>query len=324
MAAPEETRGSVEAELERGRQALERGEYRTAIDLIGAVHAERPSEATSYWLSQATYQATQAFVPDPMTAEPGRVVDYVELLLLVELDLANAIARLSRTPDYDDERATLHHRLAWVRRAVRDQVRFARARMRWDRDAAIDTLDRLFELGHPPREPLDGFYRGQLVTITLAVGVDRIMNGLARKYMPWRGKLFDAGRRGGTNVFAAGSRRLVGWFFPGYTGWREAPVARTGEASAPAATTGTATPVATAAPPPGTLCAFDFTTVVGRGAVDPVDVLKIDYDLPENPPDLRRLLDELVELSSGFYLGKVHVFRRDGRLQTVGYFSLSA
>src|SRR5205085_984296 len=132
--------------LGRARAALERANYREAIELIEAAHAENPDEQTSYWLGQATYQAAEALTPDPMTAQPARVQDYVELLLLSERDLEEAIARLPGTPDFDDERQVLHHRLAWVRRSVRDQVRYARARMRWDRSGAIETLDRLFEM----------------------------------------------------------------------------------------------------------------------------------------------------------------------------------
>jgi hypothetical protein len=55
-------------------------------------------------------------------------------------------------------------------------------------------------------------------------------------------------------------------------------------------------------------------------------VLKIDYDLKENPSlTVRRVLDELVRLDDDLYVGKAHVhwwWRPKGEWQTVAYFSL--
>ena len=54
------------------------------------------------------------------------------------------------------------------------------------------------------------------------------------------------------------------------------------------------------------------------------EVLKLDYDLPKNPAfPIRRVLDELVELSDRLYLGKAHMKWWWGRWQTVAYFSLA-
>jgi hypothetical protein len=53
-------------------------------------------------------------------------------------------------------------------------------------------------------------------------------------------------------------------------------------------------------------------------------VLKIDYDLPENPAlSIRRILDELVQVADGVYLGKAHVKWWWGAWQPVAYFSLT-
>jgi hypothetical protein len=52
-------------------------------------------------------------------------------------------------------------------------------------------------------------------------------------------------------------------------------------------------------------------------------VLKIDYDLAENPGlSIRRVLDELVQVDDGFYLGKAHLKWWWGRWQLVAYFTL--
>jgi hypothetical protein len=64
---------------------------------------------------------------------------------------------------------------------------------------------------------------------------------------------------------------------------------------------------------------------VGPGALDPdLEVLKIDYDFEANPGLLiRRILDELVQVGRGVYLGKV-LFRLGGRFHPIGFFSLEA
>jgi hypothetical protein len=69
--------------------------------------------------------------------------------------------------------------------------------------------------------------------------------------------------------------------------------------------------------------AFLFRTRVDPGAVDPsINVLKIDYDFEANPDFIiRRILDELVQLDDGLYLGKV-LYRQKGRYRTIGFFSL--
>lgn len=51
-----------------------------------------------------------------------------------------------------------------------------------------------------------------------------------------------------------------------------------------------------------------FTTYKGNGLSDPdLEVLKIDYNTPENPFYVRFVLDEIVEVSPGRYLGKVYI-----------------
>ena len=41
------------------------------------------------------------------------------------------------------------------------------------------------------------------------------------------------------------------------------------------------------------------------GRLDPgVEVVQIDYDLAENPPPLRRIVDEVVAVQAGVYLGQ--------------------
>ena len=73
----------------------------------------------------------------------------------------------------------------------------------------------------------------------------------------------------------------------------------------------------------GRRAAYPFRTYVARGLRDPgQDVLRIDYDLPGNPPWLRRILDEIVEVAPGRYVGKVHLRVLPFAPFTAAYFEL--
>ena len=73
--------------------------------------------------------------------------------------------------------------------------------------------------------------------------------------------------------------------------------------------------------PEGIQLLYPFKTWVGRGVADPIQVVRIDYDIPENPIWLRGILDEIVQVGPDHYLGKVHL--KWGPVHaTVGYFEL--
>jgi hypothetical protein len=118
--------------------------------------------------------------------------------------------------------------------------------------------------------------------------------------MPWQGKTLNAASHSGKNVFACDSLALTHILFPFYH-----HIADDG---------------------PNTYRAFAFRTQLGPGRSD-LDrtVLKIDYDLPDNPRlTVRRVLDELVQVSDDLYLGKAHVHWWWGKWQMVAYFTLTA
>jgi hypothetical protein len=116
---------------------------------------------------------------------------------------------------------------------------------------------------------------------------------------PWKGKTLDADQAQGDNIFDRGSYLAAHVLWPLYRGY----------------TTDT----------PNTYRAFKFRTYVAPGKDDPDrQVLKIDYDNESNPAlSLRRILDELVELEDGYYLGKAHLKWWWGKWQLVAYFSLT-
>ncbi|MBP9695155.1 MAG: hypothetical protein KBD73_01985 [Candidatus Magasanikbacteria bacterium] len=68
---------------------------------------------------------------------------------------------------------------------------------------------------------------------------------------------------------------------------------------------------------------FPFITRIEKGSHDSeLDVLVLDYNLPENPWWLRRVKDEVVEVSPSKYLGKVHFRFFPGYPFTIGFFHL--
>lgn len=67
---------------------------------------------------------------------------------------------------------------------------------------------------------------------------------------------------------------------------------------------------------------YPFRTYIRKGVADNMEVLKIDYSENTFPWWLRFILDELVEIEPGKYLGKVHITVIPGIPFTVGYFTL--
>jgi hypothetical protein len=186
-----------------------------------------------------------------------------------------------------------------ARRAAWNQIRLAGMRARQHPDEALATLNLLFRLGKPPKQALSGPYDGILVSPSLWRPADRALTALSSAWMPWMGKRFDAEAERGDNRFRPGARTVARVLWPGY----RFEQAEDG------------------------LIAFRFRTYTSPGKVDPDrETLKIDYDSDDNPGLLiRDILDELVEIVPGAYLGKV-LLRRGGadspRWQLVGYFAL--
>jgi hypothetical protein len=166
-----------------------------------------------------------------------------------------------------------------------------------NRKLALKDLDASFRAGSPPTG-LDGFRSGRLVTTSIAPPLDGVTRRLAALWMPWLGKSFDAERSTGINILRPSARAPVKMLWSSY----ELP--------------------AEGAP---TLDVFPFKTSIGPGAVDPdVMVLKIDYDFEPNPNFMiRHILDELVQIEEGYYLGKILYRTRKGH-RPIGFFSLHA
>lgn len=184
-----------------------------------------------------------------------------------------------------------------ARRGAWNQIRLAGARSATNPSEAQETLNRIFRLGAAPSPPLEGPYSGILVTPTVARPADSLLRAISSAWMPWLGKRFNPAEQSGDNMFLPSVRTPGRVLFPSYE-------FQDGE--------------------DGGLVAFRFRTYASPGTVDPDrETLKIDYDSDENPGLLiRDILDELVQVVPGAYLGKVLLRRRGDRWRLVGYFAL--
>jgi hypothetical protein len=165
-----------------------------------------------------------------------------------------------------------------------------------NRAVTLEGMDRLFRSGRVPDPLPEGFLPGRLLATSIWAPLDSTVARIARAWMPWMGKSFDRDAAMGVNRFNSSGRAPLKVLFPTY-----APERDLGEL----------------------LEAFPFRNRVGPGEVDPdVQVYKIDYDFEANPGFIiRRILDELVEIEDGLYLGKI-LFRTRSGFHPIGFFSL--
>jgi hypothetical protein len=226
--------------------------------------------------------------PHPLHPAQGEVVRYVREMQNADFALAHALdaARPHGLPEA--ERALLLRKRASADGAIARQVMLAGRRIGPSRQESLETLNAIFKLGHAPEPPLNGEARGYFVTPTLFAPLDSFGRFMARLYMPWMGKRFDAQSSRGDNVFAPSVRfagRLFWPTFSGYEPYRD-----------------------------GLVTAFEFSTYTGPGVHDPeISTLKLDYDNRFNPSFLvRSVLDEVVQITGNYYLGKAFLHWKGG------------
>lgn len=175
---------------------------------------------------------------------------------------------------------------------------------RRDQAAAVAALAALFRSGTAPQPALDGRYRGVLVTPTLPPLFNGPFRALTDRWLPWQGKTLSAATQMGDNIFTNDALPLARLIYPFYR--RDVADVLVGQSRA-----------------------LQFRTALGPSVTDPaVTVLKIDYDLDLNPGFVvRRVLDELVQLAPGYYLGQA-LLRRGSRAAPrwacAAYFTLAA
>ena len=178
-------------------------------------------------------------------------------------------------------------------------VRFWRgiADLQTDRRRALAEIEACFRSGSAPGR-LEGNHAGRLVTTTMGPGLDASFGLATRVWMPWQGKTFSPASSDGRNLFGRRFRAVVRLLWPGYVNVRPEGA--------------------------GGISAFRFLTWDGPSVTDPdLTVLKIDYGHPESPAlIIRSVLDELVRVDDGLYLGQALMDWR-GRLRRAAWFALS-
>ena len=168
-----------------------------------------------------------------------------------------------------------------------------------NRSEVLSRLDEVFRSGKAPEPWPSGFQAGRLVAMSTWGPWDSLVQRIAGLWMPWLGKSFEGSAKSGINYFrqTAATRWWLRLLFPGY----RLPLVAGDRIEA-----------------------FPFRNAVEPGALDPdMQVLKIDYDFEANPALIRRILDELVEVAPGRYLGKI-LFRLGTTYHAIGFFSLRA
>jgi hypothetical protein len=165
-----------------------------------------------------------------------------------------------------------------------------------ERSAALAALEECFRSGDTPAS-LDGMMPGRVLTTTLGYGIDPLVIGLARLWMPWKGKTFDPEAKEGRNAFTTSFRGVERVLWPGYDLARPLGDRR--------------------------YTTFPFTTWDGPSIHTPggADVLKIDYEHPQSPWLIRDILDELVQIDDRLFLGQA-LLRVRGRLRRAAWFEL--
>ena len=165
-----------------------------------------------------------------------------------------------------------------------------------DRSRALSELETCVREADTPG-PIDGPARGRVLATTIGYGLDAITSGLARLWMPWKGKTFNPEAKEGRNIFTNGFRTVQRVLWPGYD--IDYPQEQ------------------------GRYATFPFTTWEGPSTFTPggSDVLKIDYEHPQSPWLVRDILDELVRIDEDLYLGQA-LLRVRGRLHRVAWFEL--
>lgn len=127
-----------------------------------------------------------------------------------------------------------------------------------ERKRGFDALNEIFRAGSPPNPLLEGDYKGQLVALDVAPGLNQFIEMITSRWMPWKGKSFDAARASGINSFTRDSLLLAQVFWPLYRDYKDESVER--------------------------YRAFTFRTSLAPGLTDPDrQVLKMDYNITGNP-----------------------------------------
>lgn len=158
----------------------------------------------------------------------------------------------------------------------------------------LSQLQEKFSNGTTP-SGLNGFYKGTLLLLLPRTLPEHLAEYIRRIYVPWLGKCFYQTKHSGDNLLPE-STRMVLRFYPGKitTGQKEH----------------------------GGFHAFPFITSTAKGISGDKKVLRLNYNLPENPYRARGIIDELVAINDHLLLGKVYLSEKE-TFRHLGFFQLN-
>ncbi len=141
---------------------------------------------------------------------------------------------------------------------------------------------------------MDGFYNGKLLVLLPCTFLEHFAGFFVNFYLPWKGKYFYQKNHKGENILPKSAKKLL-LLLP--------------------------TKIIVDNSNSGGFHAFPFKTSLTKGVDDPVNVLHLDYDIPQNPPLIKRVVDEVVETEGGVFLGKAYL-KEKNRQRLLAYFTL--
>jgi hypothetical protein len=150
------------------------------------------------------------------------------------------------------------------------------------RHLSWEELDEVFAASRAPAAPPEGRFKGQFLAFQFGPLLTQAAAGLASVWMPWWGKDFLPGGKQGNNLMLRKDLPAARLIWPCYRHYPEG-----GQ---------------------GLLRAFPFRVSLAWGRRSPhALVLRLDYDLPVNPPwNVRRMVDELVAPERDLLLGRAY------------------
>lgn len=159
--------------------------------------------------------------------------------------------------------------------------------------ASWEELEEWFQKGKLPAK-LNGFYRGKLLLTRLNPVTDFFTGIFRKRLMPWKGKYFNARKKQGINIVSKKAAFLFRFQHPTHQ------MKSNGR----------------------TIEVFPFKTSQGSSRTSQKKkVFLINYDKAKNPEGVRKVVDELVNLGSGIFLGRAQIASGQNT-KTVAYFTL--
>lgn len=155
-------------------------------------------------------------------------------------------------------------------------------------------LQEKFINGNIPTK-LDGFYKGKLDGVINTNLIETLGKILLSLWLPWKGKWFDSKNNTGDNIVPV----FLVPFIKLKIG-KDPETKKEFEG----------------------VHMFPFKTSIQKGLKDNIKVLRLDYNIPQNPSTVRKVIDELVKVGKDSYLGKAHIKEGDS-FRTIAFFSLN-